>query len=84
MSDNNQVNIPAEYQPLSMWAYFGYAILFGIPCVGFILILVFAFGGAKNINLRNYARSYLCLWIIMIVLVVIMMLVGVGSFVALS
>ena len=42
---NNQVNnIPEEYRPISMWGYFGYEILFSIPCVGFILLLVFSFG----------------------------------------
>ena len=40
---NNQVNnIPEEYRPISMWGYFGYEILFSIPCVGFILLLVFS------------------------------------------
>ena len=58
------VNIPEEYKPISMWGYFGYELLFSIPCVGFILLLVFAFGGTKNINLRNFARSYFCYFII--------------------
>ncbi len=58
------VNIPEEYKPISMWGYFGYELLFSIPCVGFILLLVFAFGGTKNINLKNFARSYFCYMII--------------------
>lgn len=84
MGENNQVNILAEYQPISMWGYFGYTILFNIPCVGFILILVFSFGGAKNINLRNFARSFMCIWIISLVLVLIFMALGFGSYIALS
>lgn len=82
--NNNQVNIPSEYQPISMWGYFGYQLLFSIPCLGFILILVFAFGGAKNINLRNYARSFLCVYIIIAVIAVFIMMFGLGSYVALS
>ncbi len=72
MSDNN---VPSEYKPISMWGYFGYELLFGIPLIGFIILLVFAFGGAGNINVKNFARSkfcYLILWfVIMIVLVAI-------------
>ena len=52
------VQIPPEYKPLSMWGYFGYQILFAIPLIGFILLLVFALGGTRNINLRNFARYY--------------------------
>ena len=72
---NNQINnIPEEYHPLSMWAYFGYQLLFSIPCIGFIFLLVFALGGAKNINLRNFARSYFCYLIVMIIIIVILFL----------
>lgn len=59
-------NIPEEYRPLGMWEYFGYQILFSIPLIGFIFLLLFAFGSGKNINLRNFARSYFCFLIITI------------------
>lgn len=78
MNENVGSNIPEEYKPISMWGYFGYEILFSIPCIGFILLLVFAFGGTKNINLRNFARSYFCFIIIVMVLVAI--LAGAGLF----
>lgn len=68
--NNNQNNIPSEYKPISMWGYFGYQILFAIPIIGFILLLVFSFGGTRNINLRNYARSYFCLFIIIVVAII--------------
>ena len=51
-------SLPEEYRPISMWGYFGYQILFAIPCVGLIMLLVFSFGGTKNKNLKNFARSY--------------------------
>ena len=54
-------NIPYEYEPISMWGYFGYEILFSIPIIGFIVLLVYAFGGTRNINLRNFAGSYFLL-----------------------
>lgn len=64
-------NIPPEYAPISMWGYFGYQILFAIPCIGIILLCVFAFGGTQNINLKNFARSYFCSLIIGLVLLLI-------------
>ena len=57
-----------------MWKYFGYDILFSLPCIGIILLLVFALGGAKNKNLRNYARSYFCFDILMAVIILIVAL----------
>lgn len=67
--------IPEEYKPISMWGYFGYELLFAIPCVGWIILLVFAFGGTKNVNLKNFARSYFCLLIIGIVIAIIVWII---------
>lgn len=61
--------IPEEYKPISMWGYFGYEILFSIPCVGIILLLVFSFGGTKNKNLKNFARSYFCFLIVSAIII---------------
>lgn len=78
--NNDQLNnIPEEYRPISMWGYFGYELLFSIPCVGFILLLVFSLGGAKNVNVRNFARSYFCYLIIVAVLVGILVSTGLLS-----
>lgn len=72
-------NLPAQYKPLSPWAYFGYSLLFSIPLVGFILLIVFALSN-DNINRRNYARSYfvsiLFAVILMIILFVILAIFG--------
>ncbi len=57
-----------SYQPISMWGYFGYNILFIIPVIGLIFVLIYSLGGTRNINLRNYARSYLCILILFVVL----------------
>lgn len=75
-NQNNQVNIPNEYKPISMWGYFGYQILFAIPIIGFILLLVFALGGTRNINLRNFARSYFCLFIIIVIAIILFAVLG--------
>lgn len=63
-----------DYTPISMWGYFGYQLLFAIPLIGQIIVLIFAFGGTKNINLRNYARSTFCLFIICLVVVLLIVL----------
>ncbi len=71
MEKEDLKNIPEEYRPISMWGYFGYQILFAIPLIGFIILLVFSFGGTKNKNLRNFARSYFCYFILIVILVLI-------------
>lgn len=55
----NDSIVPVNYQPISPVGYFGYSLLFGIPFIGFIALLIMAFGGTTNINLRNYARGML-------------------------
>ena len=77
--EKKTVTIPEEYRPIGMWGYFGYQLLFAIPCVGFIILLVFAFGGTSNINLKNFARSYFCWLIIGFVLsLIIFIFVSIG------
>ena len=70
-----------DYTPITMWGYFGYEILFAIPIVGFICLLIFSFS-ANNINLRNFARSYFCFLII--VLVILGIAIASGAFAAVS
>ena len=48
-----------QFRPISAWGYLGYLILFCIPVIGQIILIVFACSN-KNINRRNYARSFLC------------------------
>jgi len=66
MSDYNSV--PEKYRPISMWGYFGLQILFSIPVIGFIFLVVFALGGTKNVNKKNFARSYFCFIIIFVII----------------
>jgi len=68
--------IPEEYQPISMWGYFGYSLLFSVPCVGLVFLIVFALGGTKNINLKNWSRSYFCLMLIGLIIGIIFALLG--------
>lgn len=63
--------IPAEYKPISMWGYLGYEILFSIPIIGFIVLIVFALGGTSNKNVKNFARSYFCFLIILVIAIIV-------------
>ena len=74
MSDIN--NIPEKYRPISMWGYFGLEILFSIPVVGFIILIVFALGGTRNVNKKNFARSYFCFVIIFVVIMAVAVATG--------
>ena len=68
-------SLPAQYRPLSPWAYFGYSLLFAIPIVGFILLIVFSFSD-ENINRRNYARSFWCALLLAVIIIVVLAVTG--------
>ena len=71
--------IPDNYQPLSPWAYFWLNILFAVPVVGFVFLIVFSFSKG-NINRRNFARSYWCLWIIFAIIAVIIIALAIALY----
>ena len=73
--ENQNIQIPYQYRPLSPWAYFGYSLLFSIPLVGFILLIVFSFSN-ENINRRNFARSFFCALLIGVIVFVVMLVLG--------
>ena len=62
MSKRNYTG-PSEYRPLGAMAYFGYSILFSIPLIGLIFNLIYFFSDS-NINRRNYARSFWCVYLL--------------------
>ncbi len=64
------------FKPLSPWAYFGLSILFSLPVVGFIFLIIFSVSDA-NINRRNFARSYWCIYVIIAVAAVVAVASGV-------
>ncbi len=74
-------DVPSQYRPISMWGYFGYEILFSIPVIGLIFLIVFACGATGNENVKNFARSYFCVLIlyIVIILVGVAILLATGS-----
>lgn len=66
--------LPYKYQPLGAWAYFGYHLLFCIPLVGFICMIIFALSDS-NVNRRNFARSFFCVYAIAAIAIVIFLII---------
>ena len=64
--------------PLSPWAYFWLDILYAIPIVGFIFLLIHAIG-ANNVNKRNFARSYFCVLVIILIIFGVVAIFGGGA-----
>ena len=62
-------------KPISMWGYFGLQILFALPLVGWIFAIVLSFA-SPNVNIRNFARSYFCGLILVLLLLGILVAVG--------
>ncbi len=54
--------------PVGTGAYIGLLILFTIPVVGFIAMIAIACGVVKNENIRNLAKAYLIMTIIVAIL----------------
>lgn len=75
MSRNDYDNLPSNVRPVSPWSYFGHGILYAIPILGFIFLLIHALGGSSNVNIRNYARSYFCG--VILVLIVFGVIIGI-------
>ena len=71
-----EANLPAEYRPLSPWAYFGLTLLFSVPIVGFVFLIIFSFK-KTNINRRNFARSIWIPLFIGLAVFLVLLLVGV-------
>ena len=63
MNEFEQQYLPEAYRPLSPWAYFGLSILYSVPVIGWIFLIAHALA-SRNINKRNYARSFFCIYIL--------------------
>ncbi len=77
MYDIDRDRIPEAYRPLSAWTYFGLEILYALPIVGWVFLICHAIG-SRNINKRSFARSYFCVYVIVILLVIVLLVSGMG------
>lgn len=71
-------NAAGNTAPMSVGQYIGTIILFMIPLVGFILMLVWAFGSDVNLNKKNFSRAYLIMMLIGIVLAIVLSIAAGG------
>lgn len=77
MYDLDSDRIPKSYRPLGAWTYFGLEILYAIPVVGLIFLICHAIG-SENINKRNFARSFFCVYVLVIVVILALAISGAG------
>lgn len=79
MSDNS---VSSETVTLGDWIVT--MILSGIPIVGLIMILVWAFGGGAKPSKKNYARALIIMALIGIVLGIISSILFAGIFASIA
>ena len=66
--------VPSEYRPIKPWGYIGYMLLYGLPIIGFIMLIVNACS-SDNYNKRNFARSYLWLMLVSLIITIIITII---------
>ena len=76
---DNDSSHGSPYEVLSSWGFVGSMLLMAIPFVGFIITIVWASGGATNLNRRNLARGYLILMALVAVIYIPLVLVLVSK-----
>ena len=62
----------SKYEPISTRGYFGIWLLMLVPFLNLILLIVWACGGCRKVNKRNYARATIIAWVIVLILGVIL------------
>lgn len=65
----------SPYGLISTWGYIGIMLLMCIPVIGFILMIVWACGGCKKLQKRNFSRAMLLIMVFSMVLSLIISLV---------
>lgn len=75
---NEPDRLPPELCPLSPWQYFGLELLYSLPVIGWIFLICHALG-SSNINKRNFARSFFCVYAIVLLLILLLSVTGAFS-----
>ena len=76
----------SEYKPISAWGYVGLNILYAIPVIGWLVFICHILSPDATSH-RSYARSFLCMFLVYLVLGAILavagyafIIIGFGSF----
>ncbi len=67
-----------EYKPISAAGYLGYQFLFAIPVLG-LIIVIFSALGARNRNVKNFARAELLVIFIGVAVALALSYFGAGN-----
>ena len=62
---------------ISPWGYIGYSVLWSLPMVGWIIWIVNCFSSKEN--LKNYARSIFCAFLIAMIMIGVAFAIGFGT-----
>jgi ribosomal protein L37E len=81
---NDDYSMGSAYDVLSSWGFVGSILLMSIPVIGFIIMIVWASGGASNLNRRNLARAYLIFLGISFLLSIVLAFVLIASGISLD
>ncbi len=68
-----------ENKPVGMWEWILTFIISSLPIVGFIMIIVWAFGDNTKPSKKNWARAVLLFGIIVFVLYIAIFIFAIGS-----
>ena len=63
---------------ISPWGYIGYSVLWSLPMVGWIIWIVNCFSSKENV--KNYARSIFCAFLIALIFIGLVVALIVGGF----
>ncbi len=66
--DPNAPGPDSPYEPITTKGYIGISLLMMIPIIGQILMIVWALGGCRKINKKNFARAMLIMMLIGLVI----------------
>lgn len=75
MNEFEQQYLPGGLPPAFAWAYFGLSILYSVPVIGWIFLIAHALA-SRNINKRNYARSFFCIYILAAIVILLLSFAG--------
>ncbi len=75
MNEFERAHLPEVYRPLSPWSYFGLEILYALPVIGWVFLICHALG-SRNVNKRNFARSFFCVYVVLLILALALYLTG--------
>lgn len=76
-------DVPAsnsKYAPITTKGYLGIIFLMCIPILGQLLTLIWAFGGCRKVNKRNFARAIVMFSLVAVILCVILYFVFMALF----